>query len=155
MIDAPRVSASTGEGSGAPNDFYQEVRQRQNKVKIIHQFDTQLEFEIFMMRWNRGASNIGNQLTHLETKLMGFEDDVLAKITAEDTQLDSLLVLFGQLKASQADPAKRAQILALIDGDKTKITAAINANTTAPPVVIPTPAPVPAPEPTTTEPVIP
>lgn len=57
---------------------------------------------------------------------MATTDDILAKVTAEVTVIDSIKVLVESLKANQSDPAKLAEIVAAIDANDVALAAIAN-----------------------------
>lgn len=85
-----------------------------------------------------------HQILALQEKTMAFEDDIIAKLTAQKTIADGVKALLEQLTAlikalPTSDPAKQAEILALIDANSQEVSDAIVANTPGGPV-IPNPA---------------
>lgn len=60
-------------------------------------------------------------------------DDILAKVTAEKTVIDSIKVLVDALKANQNDPLKLQEIVAALDVNDVALAAIANTDS-APPV---------------------
>lgn len=90
--------------------------------------------------------NLFHQILANQEKTTMFEDDVIAKLTAQKTIADGVKALLEQLTVlvkalPTTDPAKQAQILALIDANSQEVSDAIVANTptTGPVVEPPTP----------------
>lgn len=66
----------------------------------------------------------------MEAKQMAVGDDILAKITEEDTLLDSCLALLqGLIDAGTIPPGTIDAIKAKVQGSEDKLNAAIAANT--------------------------
>ena len=59
-------------------------------------------------------------------KLMATEDDILDKVTAQTTLIDSIRVLVEQLKANAGDPAKLAAIISALDANSVALAAVAN-----------------------------
>lgn len=90
----------------------------------------------------KALRDISDQLTRMETRIMNTLDEVLADVTEEGSQIDSLSVLTAGLKQQLADalsgttlpPAVQAKVDAVFAGveqNKGKVIAALNANTPA------------------------
>jgi len=78
------------------------------------------------------------QLVVKEAANMAIGQDILDKVTAEDTKVDSVIALLNSLAAAGTIPPDvLAAILAKIQGSEDKLDAAIAANTP------PSPPPVP------------
>ncbi len=74
-----------------------------------------------------------NTLSQNMEKLMAIGDDILAKVTEEDTKVDSVIAFIKALQADGTIPAAvSAAILAKIQGSEDKLDAAIGANTAPP-----------------------
>lgn len=82
------------------------------------------------------------RLTNLETllhaeriDLMAFIDDLEAAVAQEKTVDDSIIALLDQiaqaLKDAGVDPARQAAVLAALQAEQDRITAAVTANTPA------------------------
>lgn len=67
---------------------------------------------------------------------MAVEDDILAKVQAQATVIESVKTLVESLKANQADPTKLAAIVSGLDANNAAL--AVVAGTDTPPA---TPAP--------------
>ncbi len=86
-----------------------------------------------------------HQILATQEKTMAFQDDVIAKLTAEKTQIDGVKTLLetltGIIKNNPGISAEvQAQILGLIDTNSQEVADAIAANTPGGPVVPPPPA---------------
>jgi len=62
----------------------------------------------------------------LEVASMGQNEDILAKITAEGTLIDSIAVLVTELKANQNDPVALQAIVSALDVNDVKLAAIAN-----------------------------
>jgi len=111
------------------------------------------QFKAVFQRLDNLEKHLAQQDTRLdlmEKNIMATLDQVLADVTAESTQIDSVLTLIQGLRDQIAaipgiTPAMQAQIDAIFTGaeaNKAKLDSALTAN-------VPQPAPTPAPAPAT------
>jgi hypothetical protein len=84
-------------------------------------------------RWYRETreqlDRIEKQLTKLrawEKKIMATLDDVMAKVTAQSTVVDAIVVLVQELKANQDNPAKLQELVQGLDANTMKLAALQN-----------------------------
>lgn len=106
---------------------------------LVHRVDV-LEAHLKNLEIVSALHGISAQLTKMETHIMATLDDVLAKVTEESTQDDSIIALLQGLKQQLTDalsgatlpPAVQAKVDAVFDKDSanvTKVSEAISANT--------------------------
>lgn len=83
-----------------------------------------------------------NRILRNQETTMAFQDDVIAKLTAQKTIMDGVKALLESLTTiiknnPGVSPEVQAEILGLIDGNSQEAQDAITANTPGGPVVIP------------------
>jgi len=99
-----------------------------------------LDIHIFLH--SQDQSGVMQQLTAIKSTLGEFKmtlDDLVTKVTAENTVIDSAVTLLSTIKAeldaaiASGDPAKVQAVADLIDAGQKKLADAVVANTPAAP----------------------
>ncbi len=109
-------------------------------VHLYHHFvpDTQVQsaLDALSKKLDLVITN-GQQIQHMETKIMAAIDDLQAAVAAEDTVIDSAVALIqgipALIAAAGVDPAKLAALQTDIASHATTLAAAVSANTPAAP----------------------
>jgi hypothetical protein len=103
----------------------------QNRKRVNVSFTQWLLSEVFdeLAKINAKLDSILSK----ETTIMAVLDDIVAKVTAVGTVEDSVITLLTQIKAQLVaagqDPVKLQALSDALDAQKTKLAAAVTANT--------------------------
>ena len=109
-------------------------------VHLYHHFvpDTQIQSALDAMSKKLDlVLTTGQQIQHMETKIMAAIDDLQAAVAAEDTVIDSAITLIkgipALIAAAGVDPAKLTALQADITAKSQSLADAVAANTPAAP----------------------